>query len=167
MGLEAMQAVRSWAEPALRLPAQGMPQKCFQLLINGSTRETREVWDVIKHAAMLHEAMLAWGEYHDKLPGPAEDGLLSNSGQYPLPWRTPSHLPQLVRDIMEGSSLVRITEVDKTPWDAHAFFAAHKDWKEHDWRMEQEEKVTQGESSTEFMRDPRARYRIGPDTEEP
>lgn len=162
---ESLVAIWKWIDEALHLKDHGMPLQCFKLTIDGSDRESQEVWDLIKHVAMLKEAMNAWGSYREKSPEPALYDPFTSSFSWPLPWHVPSHFPQTFREIMLGqNSIVRFPGTDTAPWDAQAFFEARKNWEEWDWRMEWRENVQVTGISTTFYRDLRARYRIEPET---
>jgi hypothetical protein len=163
LGEEGLYVLWDWIGEALQLPARGMPKKCFKLIIDGSDRETCELWDIMKHLAMLKEAMDMWAEYHEKTPPHVTLDPDSDYHRWPLPWYVPSHFPQTVRDIMHKTSIVRITGTDNAPWDARAFFEARKHWEDWDWRTEFRERVCHQGPRTTFFKDLRGRYRIDPD----
>ncbi|KAF2824897.1 hypothetical protein CC86DRAFT_383659 [Ophiobolus disseminans] len=114
-GEEALYATWDWVEEALQLSARGMPRQCFKLTIDGSNREAQEAWDLIKHVALLQEAMNLWGAYHEKEAGPVKSDPYSFYSRWPVPWYMPAHFPQTIRDIMRGSSIVRFPGTDSAP----------------------------------------------------
>jgi hypothetical protein len=57
-GSEMLNAIVSWIKETLNLPAHGMPMNAFHLFIDGSSRESVEVWEILKNAAAMQDAML-------------------------------------------------------------------------------------------------------------
>jgi hypothetical protein len=57
-GSEMLNAIVPWIKETLNLPAHGMPINAFHLFIDGSSRESVEVWEILKNAAAMQDAML-------------------------------------------------------------------------------------------------------------
>jgi hypothetical protein len=52
-------AIIPWTEEAVVfLPSCGMPARSFQLVIDGTTRESSELWEHLKYAAATQEALI-------------------------------------------------------------------------------------------------------------
>jgi hypothetical protein len=156
-------ALWDWIEEVLRLPSLGMPRKCLRLVIDAVDRESLEAWDIMKHAAMLQDAMALWATHYEVQAADRARDIEYMYARWPLPWHLPPNFSQAVRDIVQDMSTIQFRGADGVLWDAQLFFKAHEEWKEDDWRQHWKDEVLGKGISTRFFQELRARYSIEPD----
>jgi hypothetical protein len=126
-GSEMLNAIVSWIKETLNLPAHGMPMNAFHLFIDGSSRESVEVWEILKNAAAMQDAMLKQCRIQGTRPTLKlfEDHY---SGRIPLPWYLPTGFSQAIREVVHATSNIHFTGVVGELWDQDMFFFERRDW---------------------------------------
>lgn len=112
-----------WIEEAHELSSCGMPPHSFSLVIDGSTREISEIWKLIKYAAATQEARLEQCRLLKEDPSPRSHRL-----DYYLCSALPTNFAKMIREIVEGSSVVRFEGDVGELWDPDVFFFERRDW---------------------------------------
>ena len=157
---ECLAAMVPWIEEAVSLPAYGMPENAFELVIDGNQRESTEAWEVLKAAAAMQEAMLRQCRASGTQPKPRP---LPPRYSHPTlaPWSLPVGFAQVIRDIAEGKSIVRYDGDVGELWDRDQFFLKRKAWTEDQWIRDWSKMVDRG-ISTNCWRYIADRYDVEP-----
>ena len=146
-----------WIEAALDLAKLGMPAGSFKLVIDGTTREACELWKVLKHAAALQEALLEYLRLKGTRPGarPLDP-------HYTDCWSFPDYFPKIIRDIVEGTSVIKFDGPVGELWDPEVVFSIRRNWTYEQWHQDWEDHVFLYEIPTNFYRDAEDRYKMRP-----
>lgn len=131
-----------WIEEAQLLVSYGMPSQSFHLFIDGQANESSQFWHTLKHAAATQEARHSQLRLNGiRLPPRSPRPLYYNAWAI---WSLPMNFAQMIRDIVEGSSLVRYTGDVGELWDRDGFVSKSRDWTETQWESDWEEAVDCG-----------------------
>ncbi|KAH6860691.1 hypothetical protein BKA58DRAFT_431829 [Alternaria rosae] len=117
-----------WIEEAYELSSCGMSPHSFSLVINGSTPEISEIWKLIKYAAATQEARLEQYRLLKEDPPPRSHRL-----DYYFCLALPTNFAKMIREIVEGSSVVKFEGDVGELWDPDVFFFERKDWSDEQW----------------------------------
>lgn len=162
MGTECLAVMVAWIEEAASLLTYGMPQSSFQLVIEGATRESSEAWELLKFAAATHEARLELCRRANKDPPPRpNDPRYFN--EVDGCWNLPIGFSQTIRDIMNGTWIIRYDGDVGEIWDQDMFLIERADWTQRQWEMDWEEKLLYYSSETSFWSQVPHRYSIKPE----
>ncbi|KAF2691273.1 hypothetical protein K458DRAFT_483314 [Lentithecium fluviatile CBS 122367] len=117
-----------WIEEASMICASGLTSSAFSLVFECYT-EGAQIWEILKSAAALQEAMI--GSYHQhaiSLPALETDPLLI-AHHYPLPCHLPSSFAQTIRASLEGDSLLQLRGPAGDVWNTAELVRAreHRD----------------------------------------
>ena len=142
-----------WIEEALALSSLGMPTHSFSLVIDGSTEEALEIWNLLKYAAATQEARLL-----DEPVPPSRPLVLKYNSSRDLP----ANFAKTIRDIVEGTSVIRFDGDVGELWDPEVFLYERRDWNKEQWDMDWFCNVTRHVIPTEFFRQAANRYHLSP-----
>ncbi|KAI0585025.1 hypothetical protein Alg215_02721 [Pyrenophora tritici-repentis] len=146
-----------WFEEALCLSIHGMPTGSFTLVLDGTTRESFEIWKLLKYAAATQEARMR----QLQLTG-ASPPIRYLPPSYRDCWDLPISFADTIRDIVEGNSIIKFDGDVCDVWDSESFFFERKDWTNDKWYKDWVESVLHyGIGTTFFQRESR-RYYIQP-----
>ena len=146
-----------WIEEAYNLVSCGMPLHSFSLVIDGSTREISEIWKLIKYAAATQEARLE--QYRLLKEGPPPR---SHTLDYYFWLALPTNFAKMIREIVEGSSVVKFKGDVGEPWDSDAFLFERKDWSDEQWDQDWIDNIVCYGISSNRFRQAANRYAIKP-----
>lgn len=146
-----------WIEEALALSSLGMPIHSFTLVIDGSTEEASKIWNLLKYAAATQEAQLEQRRLNGAST-PSRPLVL----EYNSSWDLPADFAKTIRDIVEGTSVVRFDGDVGELWDAEVFFHERRNWGQEQWDRAWFHEVTCHEIRTEFFQHAKSRYRLSP-----
>lgn len=136
---ECLEVMVPWIEEAVSLPAHGMPKDAFELVIDGTARESSEAWEIIKDAAAMQEARLRQCRVSGTKPEPRPSR--PDYSGYGAFWSLPIDFAQMIRDITQGKSNVRYDGDVGELWDQDQFFSKRKAWTQHQWVSDWEKTV--------------------------
>jgi hypothetical protein len=112
-----------WVKAALELVTLGMPAESFTLAIDGTTTGMADAWTVFKYAAALQEANHEY--YRQKgYPIPAQPV----QPQYRNSWDFPDDFFKIIRDITEGTSIVRFDGDAGDTWNLDEVLGKRINW---------------------------------------
>ena len=129
-----LREVRPWVRGASALIKHGMPKGSFKLQFTGPSMILDQVWNVIKHQAMIEATMLEChnrGYLHNTLQDEAteHDELEVETFTH--------HFPNAVKDSINGKAPISFAPVDLgVHWDSASLAEQHKGWKLADWVAE-------------------------------
>ncbi|KAI4940158.1 hypothetical protein J4E86_011124 [Alternaria arbusti] len=146
-----------WIEEAYNLLSCGMPLHSFSLVIDGSTREISEIWKLIKYAAATQEARLEQYRLLKEDPPPR-----SHTLDYYFWLALPTNFAKMIREIIEGSSVVKFEGDVGEPWDSDAFLFERKDWSDEQWDQDWIDNIVCYGISSNRFRQAANRYAIKP-----
>jgi hypothetical protein len=111
----------AWIEEALMLASSGMPANSFNLVIEGATWESLEVWNALKFAAATQEARLRQCRFSRTLPM-----LRPLQPDYRASWSLPIGFAKTIREIVECNSTVQFDRDVGELWNEEAFYSERK-----------------------------------------
>jgi hypothetical protein len=120
-------SVATWIVECLRLPSLGMPEGSFSLVLDGNPipDKTAELFQVVQRDVAWQKALdLCYAR--SLLPYSWLDRRLRQGFMYDM-------LPEALRDISQGNSLVKCTFDTGLPQDPEALVAAHEGWSVTQW----------------------------------
>jgi hypothetical protein len=120
-----------WIKAALELEMLGMPAESFTLVIDGTTTGMTDVWTVFKYAAALQEAN---HEYYRLKGYPISAQPVQP--QYKQPWDFPHDFSKIIRDITEGTSVVRFDGDAGDTWDPDEFLSKRINSTSEEWKWD-------------------------------
>jgi hypothetical protein len=120
-----------WVKAALELVTLGMRAGSFTLAIDGTTTGMTDVWTVFKYVAALQEANREY--YRLKgYPIPAQPV----EPQYKHTWDFPDDFFKIIRDITEGTSVVRFDGDAGDTWDPNKVLGKRINWTRDEWKWD-------------------------------
>ncbi|KAI4628772.1 hypothetical protein J4E83_003325 [Alternaria metachromatica] len=139
-----MEAAVPWFAETPLLRTHGMPEGSFQLVIDGTSREALEVWNVIKHAAAMQGAMLEQCRVRNTHPtSRLYDSIAGRIyGPTALPWHLPDGFSDTIRRTIEGTTNITFTGDMGELWDEDVFYFQRRDWTLDQWRHEWRSEIT-------------------------
>jgi hypothetical protein len=154
-------AFAEWLEEASFLSTSPIPSGAFTLVIECTTEEGAQAWEILKQAASLQEAMLESIRSGRLQAQPLVSDPCFDEYSYPLPCHLPASFAETVRAIVEGHSLVKVRGYVGAMWDVDELACARKDWNADLWRHEWKQDILHKcHATTERNRDLRSRYRL-------
>ncbi|KAF2108609.1 hypothetical protein BDV96DRAFT_586947 [Lophiotrema nucula] len=128
-GDDCLYAFVLWVEEMLELPRN------MSIVLTGG-RESLQVWEFIKQAAAMQEGMIKFLEQR-KLPLPSlfeEDAY--DAFQYPLPCFLPRWFASVIRETINGTSVLHFEDDTGDTWDVEQVVRVRHSWTVEDWREE-------------------------------
>jgi hypothetical protein len=135
--LTCLQRIMLWIEAALELSKFGMPARAFTLVVELTNEGASEVWEVFKYAAALYEARRT----HERLSLGSSIPARTPIPRYEEIWSCPENFPEIVRDIIEGKSVVKIDGDVGELWDPEVFLFTRRTWLPEQWDSDWESNV--------------------------
>jgi hypothetical protein len=126
--LSAATLAISWIGEARLLEKSGMPKSSYNLIFEGSARVKQQIWDYLKGAAAAQDAsweLVRRGEI--SLTNP----LTLNLGRPRL--HTADELPQAIREMIKGTSCIRIDAYKGHVWDVDEVIATEPEIQTQNW----------------------------------
>ena len=163
-GFNVMEAAVPWFAEIPLLRTHGMPEGSFQLVIDGTSREALEVWNVIKHAAAMQGAMLEQCRVRNTQPtSRLYDSIAGRIyGPRALPWHLPDDFSDTIRRTIEGTTNITFTGDMGELWDEDVFYFQRRDWTLDQWRHEWRNEIIVKSIDTDFWKRSNAWYQIDP-----
>ncbi|KAF0321120.1 hypothetical protein GQ607_011727 [Colletotrichum asianum] len=132
--------VSSWVGEALALEPAGMPPGAFSLVLEGEPvpwQSTQVFQRIIQRDAAWQEA---WNQSLDRgiLPALSWFGRKGESWGHPAPDWAFDNWPQALRDIAEGTSVVKCNFDVGDPWSVEQIVDEHRGWTMNQWTEELE-----------------------------
>ena len=149
-----MGAAVPWFTEISLLRTHGMPEGSFQLVIDGTSREALEVWNVIKHAAAMQGAMLEQCRVRNTQPtSRLYDSIAGRIyGPRALPWHLPDGFSDTIRRTIEGTTNITFTGDMGELWDEDVFYFQRRDWTLEQWRHEWRHEIIVKSIDTDFWK---------------
>ncbi|ORY08940.1 hypothetical protein BCR34DRAFT_569220 [Clohesyomyces aquaticus] len=92
----------------MRLPDAGMPTDRFKLVLEGRSEETVQVWETLKEAAAMQNAIVKCLHQQDKAAPPLYRDEFFQERQFSLPLYLPSTFSQSIKAIVHGDSFSEV-----------------------------------------------------------
>jgi hypothetical protein len=157
MPTECFWVLIPWIEEAYDLSSCGMPSHSFTLVIDGSTKETSEIWKLLKFAAATQEARLRQCRLLGIEPPPRPLQI-----EYYTSSALPANFAKMIRDIVEGTSVVKFEGDVGELWDQDVFFFERRDWTDEQWDKDWMDNIVLYEIPSNRFRQTANRYHIEP-----
>jgi hypothetical protein len=126
----AADSVMSWIGEALLLEVSGMPKSSYTMTLEGSPDLTQQIWDHLKRAAAAQEASL---EMVRRGSMQLSNELFVNLGRPYL--HKADELPRVVREMIQGTSCVRLDAFKGELWDIDEVIATETRIRVETWQQ--------------------------------
>ena len=146
-GDDALMVFATWIGELVKLQSQGLATDRFSVTLEGKCARSLEVWDKLKQAAGLQEAMMKI--FHERslvLPPlrahPRAQGT-PRPRYFPLPCHLPLSFPKAIKDILQGSSIIQFDGDPGYVWELGELVEERYDWSLQAWKEEWDRVVGQ------------------------
>ncbi|KAF2866674.1 hypothetical protein BDV95DRAFT_504370, partial [Massariosphaeria phaeospora] len=132
-GGECLEAFVLWVDEILLLSSHGMPQQALSIVLEMKAAKSMKMWRLIKRAAGLQEAMIECYRRHGRTEFPSR--FEDTDPQYPYPCNLPVWFSEAIRDIVQGTSILRLDGNAGELWDTEELIKEGRDWSEAEWAL--------------------------------
>jgi hypothetical protein len=123
-------AIIDWFVRSANLCSNGMPPDAFTMILEGRSPEMVNLWTTLKQLAAIKDAALNCAQRRNEETIYIADTLLC---MYDYAWELPSNYPSAIRNIVQGTSVIRFDGEPGELWDVEGMVDARIHWSSTDW----------------------------------